>query len=565
MIRLVNKYFWPIAVLVLIILANIAGNLFHFKLDLTEERRFSLTDATKSIVAEVEGPMFIQVLLQGDFPAGFQRLQDGVGDMLSIFKRRNNNISYRFEDPLIGDKDAVQEKLTQWAEVGILPTDLNVRDEAGTSSKQIFPYAIFNYGDRQVAINLLERESPGVPPEIALNNSLSLLEYKFANAIAKLQVTQKPNILFTEGQGELTPVQTAALEGNLKAFYNTGRINLDSIYHIPEEIAMLIIAKPTKSFSDTSQFKIDQFIMQGGKVVFLIDPLVVNLDSIRRHGQYVPFQAELALTDMLFKYGVRVEPNLVMDRECTFIPLAADRPGRGSNYEQVPWYYHLLAIGNPSHPITKGLDRVNLLFPASIDTVKTKTQVLKTPMLMSSPATRKQYAPVILDFGLAKTTDPNQFAGPPETLSMLLEGTFTSLFENRVSASMQAGLDALGSSFKPQSVPNKILVVADGDVAKNLYNPATNQISDLGFNRYMNFTFANKNFLTNAIEYMLDDRGLIDARAKTVKLRLLDRTKIAEEKTRWQLLNVVLPLLLLFVVGWIFQYLRRRKYGRVIE
>jgi gliding-associated putative ABC transporter substrate-binding component GldG len=333
------------------------------------------------------------------------------------------------------------------------------------------------------------------------------------------------------------------------------------VYQIPEDIDMLIIAKPSQRFSEKSLFKIDQYIMNGGKVIFMIDPLVVNLDSIRKNGQYVPYQADLGFDDLFFKYGIKVEPTLVLDLECSTIPLAVDQPGGRPTYQQFKWFYHLIAAGVPDHPITKGLDRVNLLFPASLDTVRTKTEILKTPLLKSSPYSRKQFSPVLLDFNVIRTAEPNQFTGPPEVLAMLLEGVFPSVYENRASSAMLETLEQIGSSFKSQSEPTKLLVISDGDIGKNLYNPGTGEISELGFNRYMNYTFANKNFLTNAIEYMLDNRGLMEARSKSIKLRLLDRQKISRERLQWQMINLALPLILLFGVGWFFQYLRRRKYG----
>ncbi len=558
-----KSYEWPLMVLAVVVLINLAAQVWHTKLDLTEERRYSLSPATVTTIQEIPQPVFIQVLLEGNFPAGFKRLQNGVREMLDQFRRINGLLSYRFEDPMYGKPEEVEERITNWTQVGILPTDLNVKDEEGQSSKQIFPYAIFNYGDRQVAINLLERESFGIPAEVALNNSLSLLEYKFANALAKLQATHKANILFTRAQGELSPLQTAALESNLKAFYNTADIYLDSVHMVPEEVDLLVVAKPTKPFPEKSVFKLDQFIMRGGKVLFLIDPLVVNLDSIRRHGQYVPHEPQLNLDNLFFRYGFRVQPNLVLDLDCTTIPLAVDRPGSQSEYQQFRWFYHVLARGVSDHAITKGLDRVNLLFPATVDTVKTELEVTKTPLLFSSAYSRIQFSPVLLDFDIINQVQEDKFTGPPQVLSMLLEGRFTSLYKNRVSADMQAILEDIGAAFKAESEPTSILVVADGDVAKNLYNPRSGKISDLGFNQYVNYTFANKNFLTNAIEYMLDRRGLIETRAKTIKLRLLDRKKITEEKMKWQILNVVLPLIVLLVFGILFQYLRRRKYGTI--
>ncbi len=552
-----------ILIIALFIGVNIAGQYYYTKIDLTEEKRFTLTPATVELIEGIDQPVFIEVLLEGEFPAGFKRLQNALQELLLEFKSINNRIQFRFEDPLEGSAEEVEERLQSLAQVGIVPTELNVRDREGSSKRRIYPYAIFNYSDRQIAINLLENETPGIPPEIALNNSISLLEYKSADAISKLLINNKSNILFSSGHGELSLRETASLEQNLRAFYNTGRVNLDSIYQIPREVEALVIAKPSNPFSEKAKFVLDQYIMSGGNVLFLLDPLVVNLDSIQAKGQYVPHDSEVNLDDMLFRYGARLNRNLVVDFECSQIPMVVGKVGSRNQFELLPWYYHPLAAGNPSHPITKGLDRVDLRFPATIDTLKTKTAIEKTILLSSSQRSRLQYSPVVIDFEILKAPpDPSIFDDGPQPLAVLLEGPFASLYENRVTPAMKEGLVQIGADFIPQGIPARILIVADGDVAANVIDRSTGQPRPLGYNPYMQYTFANQSFLVNTIEYMLDRSGLIEARSKSVKLRLLDQARIESERGKWQLINVVVPIALLFLFGVIFHLWRKRKYAR---
>ncbi|NND05377.1 MAG: gliding motility-associated ABC transporter substrate-binding protein GldG [Saprospiraceae bacterium] len=557
-----RKHSWFIILLVGLVIINLLGSYYFGRIDLTEEKRYTLSQATKGLLEEVDGAIFIQILLEGELPADFKRLKQDAIEMLQDFRATNDELTFTVLDPLFGEPDQVADRLEDWSKVGILPTELNIRSQDGQARKRIYPFAIFNYGDRQIAINLLEGNTEGMSPEVAINNSVSLLEYKFANAIAKLMADHKPNIVFSQGQGELTPIQTASLKGNLSAFYNVGNVYLDSIVQIPEDVAALIVAKPTEQFTDKDLFKIDQYVMRGGRVVFLHDPMVVSLDSIGKYGQYVPYNNETNLEDLLFRYGCRVVPNLVLDLESSMIPMSKGRPTQNNQPQLFQWYYHPLASGFGDHPIVKGLDRIDLQFPATVDTVKTKTAISKVPLLTSSAYTRLQYSPVILDFSiLSKAPDEAKFNAGPQKLAWLLEGPFTSLFKNRVTTQMQAGLKELGTTFLDEGAPAKIIIVGDGDVARNAINPLNGQVRPLGYNRYVNYTFDNMDFLTNCLEYLLDRKGLIDSRAKNVKLRLLDRPKIQAEKTKWQIINVLVPLFLLIFSGFVFQYLRRRKFG----
>lgn len=558
-----ERNYWILVALVAIFLVNIAANLFYTRIDLTEDKRFTLTEASKEVVRHLDQPLVVQVLLEGTFPAEFRRLPSAVNELLRDFRKINSDFQYLFEDPFAGKPEDVKVRMEEWAKVGLVPTTLNARDSEGQTTKRIYPYAIFNYGERQVAINLLEQPTTGVSPDVALTNSISLLEYKFANAIAKLQATDKPNILFTEGHNELTEIEIASFDANLRAFYNTGRVNLDSIYQISSDIDMVIVAKPTKAFSDKNLFVLDQYLMNGGHLMFLIDPLMVTLDSVQKHAQYIAHDNDVGLDDLLFRYGARVNKNYVLDLECASIPLGVNKAGSQSGLQLFPWYYFPLVTGAPEHPIVRGLDRIKLQFPASIDTVKTKANITKTPLLWSSNYTRVQFNPVLLDFEILKTEpDPNKFGENNKTVALLLQGEFLSLYENRVSSTMLEGLRQIDADFVSQGLGGSVMVVSDGDIARNYVNPNTGQVRRLGYDQYMNYTFANLDFLTNSVEYMLDRNGLSQAKGKMVKLRLLDRPRIEQDRLYWQLLNVVLPIVLLALLGVIMHLVRRHQFAR---
>ncbi len=548
----------PILAIAIFAALMVAGQYAYASLDLTEEKRFTLTRATKKVLEEVNQTLYVQILLDGEFPAGFKRLRTAAKEMLDDFRSVNGLIEYSFDNPGLGTREEVNQRRKVLADNGIIPTNLRVKDVDETKELIIYPWAIFNYKGRSFPVNLLENEMRGVPSEVVLNNSVSLLEYKFANALKKLRLTSKPNIIFTTGHGELPPILTADLEQTLAPFYNTARLELDSIYRIGEEASVLVVAKPQGPFSERDKFLIDQYVMRGGKVMWLIDRLNVNLDSLQGRTRYIPFDYPLQLEDILFKYGVKIRPNLVLDLECTRIPLAT-----GANFEMFPWYYHPLVAPRSNHPIVKSLDRINFFFPSTIDTFRTKTPVKKTVLLESSPYSRFQMTPVQLNFEILRyKPDKDKFNKGPQPVAVLLEGRFPSLYENRVPESMKEGLQQLNEKFLTQSDPTKMLVVSDGDVTKNLLSGrgGKQEVMPLGFNKYEETVFANKDFLVNAIEYLLDDEGVIEARSKEVKLRMLDTVRAREEATYWQLFNLVVPLIFLGIFGYLFQLFRKRKY-----
>ncbi len=553
---------------VVVVLVNILANArfgdraMYGHVDLTEDKRFTLTKGTRQLLREVDDVVFVRVLLEGDFPAGFKRLQNASRDMLTKFRGENKLVEFEFEDPSQGSTEDISNRRKQLAEEGIRPINLRVKDKQGTSEKIIYPHAVFYYKGRNIVVNLLENEVPGVPPEIILNNSIGLLEYKFANAIQKLRITAKPILVFSTGNGELEPLETADLETSLRPYYDTGRLDLDSMSHIPKEVAALIVAKPRFPFSEKTKFKIDQYVMNGGKVLWMIDALRIDLDSLRTRDRYLATEYTLNLDDLLFKYGARLKNNLVLDYQSTGIQLVTGTVGNAPQFDYFRYPYHVVALPRSNHSIVKSLNGVNLLYAGSIDTVKTKTDVRKTILLESSRRSMLQYSPITMDFEFLRyDLDSSKFNKPYQPMAVLLEGVFPSLYENRVEQDMLDMLQRIGKPYQAESKPTRMIVVADGDVAKNKVNWEKQSYSPLGYNDVDRYLFANKDFVINSIEYLLDEQGVAEARGREVKLRMLDTVQAQEEKTQWQLINILLPLLLLGGFGMGFQFWRRKRYG----
>lgn len=551
----------------ILVFVNIVANSFYTHLDLTEEKRFTLTKPTKALLNDLKDRVYVRILLDGEFPAGFKRLQTATREVLDDFRSVSGYVDYQFENPSKGSVEEVNERRKALSEEGIVPFNLRVADMGESSQQLIYPFAVFNYGSRKTIVKLLENNSPTLSPDEVINNSVSLLEYKFANAIKKLRSPKRPIILFTRDHGELNELQTLDLERSVQQFYDTDRISLDSVVQLPaSECALLVIAKPLRAFSEKDKFKIDQYVMDGGRVLWLLDQMNASLDSLGRTGKFVSTPYDLKLDDMLFKYGVRLNTDVIVDLQCTKIPLQIGQVGNEPQYQLFDWYYHIAAQPESRHPVVKNLDRVEFKFASTMDTLRTKTPVQKTVLMRSSKYSRMQFNPIDLSFEILKfDPDPTKFDKGPQNLAVLLEGVFPSSFENRVSQEMLNGLKQLGMTYKPSSTDTRMIVVSDGDVAANFVRaPAKKLTYPLGFNRFENTTFANKDFILNAVEYLIEPNGVIEARAKEVKLRLLDTVRAKDEQGFWRILNLVLPLLFLGVFGWLFNWLRKRKYaGRV--
>ncbi|MCB9283967.1 MAG: gliding motility-associated ABC transporter substrate-binding protein GldG [Lewinellaceae bacterium] len=564
----------------ILIFLNVLGNFFFTQFDLTEENRYTLTKPTIDLLHNLDGPVFVRVLLEGEFPAGFKRLQRSTREMLDDFRgeaqpRRDSTegmlsywarvfssksfIQYEFSDPNAGTLEEINQRREEFRKEGLVPTLFRLKDVEGTEEKFIYPYAIFSYKGRQVTVNLLENQ-PGYSQDEVLGNSINMLEYKFASAIQKLQLEQKQVIAFAAGQGEPGDQYTRDLINELRPYYDFGRFFLDSSYIIPPQIDLLIVAKPTQPFTEQDKFKIDQYVMNGGKVLFLLDRLEAELDSLRESSNFVTREYPINLDDLLFHYGVRIEPNLVLDLQCSKIPQVVGSQGGNPQIELFNWYYDPVVTPQIDHPILKGLENVNLFFPNSIDTVRTKTPIKKTVLLASSNYSREQFHPTRLNFEILRyDPDPTKFTKQHIPMAVLLEGEFPSLYANRVTEEMKDGLEQLGASFKEQSPPNRMVVVSDGDV---ILNPVTRDggTMPLGFNVFERRMYGNKDFIINTIEYLLQGNGLIEARGKEIELRPIDTVRASDYQRRWQVLNIGVPLLTVFLFGVVYFFLRRRRY-----
>ena len=548
----------------IVLFINALGNFFYTSFDLTEEKRFTLTPATNKLLSTKTGPIFVRVFLEGEFPAGFKRLQESTREILDDFRSVNPQIDYVFDNPSDGSAEEINARRSALAEKEIYPTNLRVKDVDETKEIIIYPYALVNMGNKEVAVNLLESEIMGVPNEYVLNNSVSLLEYKFANAIQKMIKTKRDKIIFTQGHNELNKDQLQDLRVTLAPYYDTDLVNLDSVVSVPPAINVMVVAKPMTPFSEKDKFKIDQYVMNGGKVMWLVDRMGVNMDSLQSGNKFIPNDYPLNIEDQLFKYGARIQPNLILDLNCTRIPLVSGALGSGKQYDMFPWFYHPLVAPNSDHPIVKSLDRVNFFFPSTVDVVKTKTDIKSTVLLSSSPRTRVQFSPIRLDFEILRyDPDPAMFDKGEQPIAVLLEGEFPSVFENRVPEELRNTLSSIGVEYKNKSLSTRMIVVGDGDIAANVVNPLKEEYQSLGFNKFERRVFqANKDFMINSLEYLLDDDGVIEARGKEVKLRLLDAVKAKEERGMWQFVNIVVPLLFLFLFGFVYNYLRRRRFGK---
>lgn len=547
------------------ILANARlGSLALYRsFDLTEEKRFTLTDGTKQLLRNLDEVVYIKVLLDGKLPAELKRLRSSTIDILDDFRGQSSLVDYDFENPLAGKPDQVNARMEQLRKEGMFPMSFTVVKGAQRDDTPVFPYAIVNYKGRAYPVNLMENQDNTQSSDVVLNNAVSLLEYKLANAIQKVQEVNKPNVAFISGHGEIGENERKDFEGSLRKFCNTGSLILDSVPHISPEISALIVAKPLRPFSEKDKFKIDQYVMAGGKILWMLDMVRMDKDSLFAHPEYMPGDYQLNLDDLLFRYGVRIQPNLVLDLQCSLIWVATGKQGARQQRQPIAFPYHILTLSNPEHPVSKSVAPVNLLFASTIDTaVRTKTPVKKTALLTTTPRTRLQYLPVRLGLDFLRNIDPDKFNKGQQVLAVAMEGTFPSMYENRLTPEMESGLSQLGLQFKSVSTPTRQIVVADGDVAKNKYLPTREQVVPLGYNDVENFIYANKEFLQNAVEYLLDQNGIIAARGKEVRLRMLDSTRAQAEKSWWQVVNIVFPLLLIGLFGFGYGWWRKRKYAR---
>ncbi len=561
--RRTQLLFQSALILAIVILVNIIASRFNFFIDLTEDKRFTLESSTLDLIDDVDDIIYIDVLLEGELNSSFTSLRNRLVEILNRFSKRNPNISFAFSNPSEGSIEEINNMRESLRNDGVIPTTLFMFENDQRVEKLIYPYAIINFGDRRIPVNLLEPIARGENEEQAVNRSAMLLEYKLASSIAKLMQERAPIVMFTEGNGELEGSQTAMLETLLSRTMRTGRINLDSTYYIDSNIDLLIVARPQEAISQRSQFILDQYLMKGGKIIWLIDQFYINLDSINNNKVYVPKPVEHGLDDMFFKYGLRINRNVVLDLENSKIPQVYGMAGNRVQQQLFPWVFHPLLQANPENAIVKNIDRVASTFPSTIEVLEGREGLSSQTLLTSSRYSRFQVYPSInISFEILRLEQrPEAYNKSFLPVAVLLEGEFESLFKNRVSQEMLSGLQAINETFIEKSPSTQQVFIADSDIIKNLYDPSSNRITPMGYNKWEEYTYeGNEDFIINTIDFMLDDYGLVNARSKNYKLRLLDQVKLRNEKLKWQVINMVLPVVLVILGAFVFAYLRRRRY-----
>lgn len=559
--------------LVIIILVNVIGSFVFTRIDLTAEKKYTLSDVTKELLNEVDDIVFFRIYLEGEFPAGFKRLRNATKEMLDEFRAYNRNIQYEFINPSESEDQAErQEVYQQLIEKGLQPTDLQVNTKQGREQQIIFPGAIVSYKTREMPLELLKSQI-GVPPEEVLNNSIQGLEFNLASTIKNLTVIRKPRIAFIGGHGELEDKYVVDAANSLSEYYVVERVLLDgqlnslterdSIspgnWRITNRFDAIIIAKPDTAFNEKDKFIIDQHIMRGGGVLWLIDPVFAAMDSLESAESTMGVPMGLNLEDMLFKYGVRINTDLVMDLNALPIPLRTGQVGNQPQIDFFPWYYFPVITPIEPHPIVRNLNAIKTEFVSSIDTLILEG-IDKTVLLKTSPYSRVVNTPALISLSILQTEpDERLYTGPPQTVAVLLEGEFESNYLNRIPAVIRDNPDI---DFHAKSEPARMIVVSDGDIIKNQLHFSQGYPLPLGYDQYTGETFGNKDFILNAMNYLTDDSGLISIRSRDLKLRLLDMTQVGNQKLFWQLLNVVGPVLLILIFALIQGYLRKRKYAR---
>lgn len=548
-----------IFLLIIIVLVNILGSIVFTRFDLTSEKRYTLTDVTKDVLKELNDIVYFKVYLDGEFPSGFKRLRKETKEMLDEFKAYSDFIEYEFINPT-EDKNNQEINLIydELVRKGLSPTQLSVRTEDGTKQQIIFPGALVTFRDKESPIQLLESQM-GKSSDIALNNSIQALEFKIVNTIRKLATQSKPKVGFLRGQKELDNIFLQSSAEGLAEYYDVSEVEIDQQLKSLDDYDALIIAKPDTIFNEKDKFIIDQFVMNGGKILWLIDPVHASMDSLRRKDMAIAFPKSINLEDMLFKYGVRLNTDLVMDMQAMPIPIVTGMVGNKPKQSLLPWNYFPLIIPNSENPIVKNLNGIKTQFVSSIDTVG-NPNIRKTILLETSKYSKKINTPAQISLSIMREeADPAAYNSGPQPIAVLLEGSFESVFKSRLPAIISEDKEI---NFIEKGKPTKMIVVSDGDIIRNqVDNSRGNSYAlPLGFDKYTRETFGNNDFILNAMNYLCDNSDIISMRSRELKLRLLDKAKVKEEKLQIQLLNTVAPVVLIILFAIAKFIIRRRKY-----
>lgn len=549
------------SLLLVIVLAYLLSIPFH-RFDLTSEKRYTLSDFTKASLHELTDVVQVQVYLDGDLNIPFRKMQLRLKETLDEFQvYAGDNLEYEIINPFKGkDEKAIDARVNELVEKGLKPTNILARDkEGGTTEKLVFPGAMIRYKNVDVPVNLL-KNNPGTTAEENINNSIQSFEFELTRIISSLSADSTEKIAFIEGHGEYNEYQVGDITHELGWYFQVDRGKINGKPGILDQYKALIIAGPTVAFNEQDKFVLDQYVMQGGKLLWFIDMVNASLDSISEGGSTIALIRMLNIEDLLFRYGVRINPVLIQDIQCNMIPVNVALAGNSPDFRPAPWLYSPLLTSPYAHPVTRNLNMIKTEFAGSIDTIEARKGVKKTALLRTSEFSRQVAAPLVINLDEVRVTpQQQQFTEKYIPVAVLLEGKFESAFRNR----MIAGLfPDTAVQVKETSLPASVLVVADADMIRNDIRPTPQGmlISPLGFDRYTNQTFGNKEFVINAIQYMTGHAGLINLRSREFTLRLLDKSKIKTDRRKWVLVNTIFPPLIVILGGLFYNWFRRRKF-----
>jgi ABC-2 type transport system permease protein len=532
-----------------LIVLNIVSQDFYNRIDLTTDNRYTLAKVTKDIVANIDKQLIVKVYLEGDFPSEFKRLQIETRQFLEELNAKNSFIKIQFLRP-----DNQRERLIK---AGMIPSQLTVKEDGKLSNAIIFPWAEIVYKKKTNIVSLLPNAA-AQSQEDQLETAVENLEFSFSNAIYKLQEEKQKKVAVLSGNKELLDIQLYSFLSEVTKKHRLAKFTLDSVATNSEkslqnlqQFDLAIIAKPTESFTEKEKLVLDQYIMNGGKTLWMLENVQADTDSLFKDGKMLAYPRDLNLTDFFFSYGLRVNVTLIQDLYAAKIPLATGNIGNKPQFQNLNWFYHPLVSGNPTHAISKNIAPVRLRFANQIDTLQNSLQ--KTVLLMSSMLTRKTGTPAIIALeSIAKEPKEEDYSSGFQIFSLLIEGDFTSMYANRIKPFNI-------KKFSKKSSHNKMIVISDGDIGRNQLQKG--KPFDLAQDKWTGEQFGNKDFLLNAVDYLLDDNGLIELRNKNVQINLLDKERAYQERTFWQFVNIVLPLLVLLTFGFVFQYIRKRTYS----
>jgi len=557
---------WLIPLLAML-LVNACAHYFHAGIDLTAEKRFTLAPSTKNLVAGIDKPITLTVYLKGDMPAGFKRLANAAEDIGSSFRSiSNGKFQVVFERPGEGLEDTAKAILFDSLQrMGIHPTNVKAQEKKGeqTAETLVFAGAVLSNTNGSVGIDFLEGQSNLNGLE-SLNNAEALMEYKIAKALVLLTRDTIPLVGYLTGNGQPLDLSVYDLVENvLKKDHRFRILPIDSVAYIPEAFTALVVAKPTRPFTPAQKLKLDQYIMRGGKLLWAVDNLYASMDSLQRSsGSFVAFDLGLDLDEQLFKYGVRINRDLVQDLECDKVPSVIGSIGDKPQIELLPWPYAPLLRNTSGHPISKNLDVVLSSFPQSIDTVAAPG-ISKQVILASSDYSRTLQTPALVEWRSIRTEeDLAAFNKKNKAVALLLEGKFQSALANRISTE---DLQRLAEEDKRPflsscSSSNSMIVIADADILTNAVSQQDGPIA-MGMNSYTRQQYANRDFISNCLFYLTGGSSIMDARAKTFRLRLLDKAQVEENAFFWQMVNLLLPLVFPLAIYFIYGFVRKRKYA----